>query len=87
MPKAVTGISVTVLGERNYPEATVRVTVEQAGADKLNPMDDFLKKAKKLNPELGWDGLVRAIVREGVSVVAKQINDGKLSKFLTERRG
>lgn len=83
--KEVQAMTVTVLGDGGYPLHTARVTREEGRFDEIGEIDKFLAAGRKSNPHLGWDGIVKAILRQGVRVVAKQIRDGKLDTFLTQR--
>lgn len=77
-------IQLVLLTDRNYPLATTYVTEEQGGLAQIN--DELLKQAKKHNPELDLDGLLQAVIREGLAHVAKQVKYGRLSEFLKNRR-
>lgn len=82
----LSNIHVTLLGEGNYPIHVGRVDTTSGALESMTDLDKFLAAARKVNPELGLNGIIKAIIREGVHVVTKQIADGKPSAFLKNRR-
>jgi hypothetical protein len=86
-PTLIRTVHVSVHGDRGYPVGKAfRITAEQAALERLEPLDDLLVKARKLNPELSLETIITASLREGVGVVLRQIESGRLSKFLKHLR-
>jgi hypothetical protein len=86
MKDRVESVHVMVCGPQQFPLVSTRVTDPAGELGKLGAWNALVKQAQAHNPELTAQGLVEAIVREGVSSVSRQVATGKLGSFLKARR-
>lgn len=77
-------LTINPYAENNFPLSPVRVTRDEGDLQLLD--DALLQQAKKLNPDLTLDGILKAAVHYGVRHVTRQIQRKALGTFLKNRR-